>query len=161
MYSRIQRLLSREKTPRSKRWGYIIKALFTLLLLYLIFRKIDLLSALHYAAKLSVFSLFSVFALTILRHYIQYHNWRYALNLNAGYVFDARQVQASYLLALPLRFLIPGGHAAFAKVFYLKNTSLLASIIATGAERLFMSWSTWTFASIAAFFFFPGAQYIS
>ncbi|MCB5253966.1 MAG: lysylphosphatidylglycerol synthase domain-containing protein [Candidatus Cloacimonadaceae bacterium] len=155
MYSRIHELIKREKSPRYKRLSYIAKALFTLLLLYLIFRRIDLASALSYAGSLPLLSVIGVFALSILRHYIQSNNWRCALHLNAGYIYNRRQVQATYLLALPLRFLIPGGHASFAKVLYLKNTSLLASIVATSAERLFMTWATWTFAAIAAFFFFP------
>jgi uncharacterized membrane protein YbhN (UPF0104 family) len=155
LYSRIKELLNREKSPRYKSLSYIAKALFTLLLLYLIFRRVDLATAWQNICKLSLASVLGVCALTILRHYIQYHNWRHALHLNAGYVSDLRQERASYLLALPLRFLIPGGHAAFAKIFYLKNTSLLASFIATFVERLFMSWATWTFAAIAAFFFFP------
>lgn len=156
MYNRIKQFLNREKSPLYKRLSYIAKALFTLLLLYLIFRRVDLGSALRYAGKLSIVSILAVFSLTLLRHYVQYNNWRQALKLNIGYVSDRRQERASYLLALPLRFLIPGGHASFAKIFYLKNTSLLASFVATTVERLFMSWATWTFAAIAAFFFFPG-----
>lgn len=156
MYSRVQQLLKRGKSPRYKSLSYIAKALFTLLLLYLVFSRIDLASALSYAGSLPLLSVLGIFGLSILRHYIQYNNWRCALHLNAGYIYDRRQVRASYLLALPLRFLIPGGHASFAKIFYLKNTSLLASFVSTSAERLFMSWATWTFAAIAAFFFFPG-----
>jgi len=156
LYHRIKEFLNRQKSPRYKSLSYIAKALFTLLLLYLIFRRIDLAAALQNAGRLSLVSVLSVLALSALRHFIQCNNWRCALHLNPGYIYDRRQVRDSYLLALPLRFLIPGGHAAFAKIFYLKNTSLLASFIATSAERLFMSWATWTFAAIAAFFFFPG-----
>ncbi len=160
MYSRVKEFLNREKSPRFKRLSYVAKALFTLLLLYLIFRRVDLATALQNAGKLSLVSILSVCALTITRHFIQYKNWSCALHLNAGYVLDLRQVRDSYLLALPLRFLLPGGHGAFAKIFYLKNTSLLASFIATSAERLFMSWATWTFAAIAAFFYFPDLSII-
>ena len=160
MFSRIKELLNRQKSPRYKSLSYIAKALFTLLLLYLIFRRIDLAAAVQSAAKLSLLSIIAVFSITILRHYIQCNNWRHALHLNAGYIYDPRQVRDSYLLALPLRFVLPGGHGAFAKIFYLKNTSILASFVATSAERLFMSWATWTFAAIAAFFFFPDLSII-
>lgn len=160
MFGRIYELIRSEKSPLFKRLSYVFKLVFTLALLYLIFSRIDLRTAYRQASNLPLLSAFAIMALSLVRHFVQLQNWRCALHLNPGYIFDQRQLLSSYLVALPLRFVIPGGHASFAKIFYLKNTSLLASLIATSAERLFMTWATWTFASLAAFFFFPSLSLI-
>lgn len=156
MFEAVQRLIRREKSPRMKRLTYIIKLLITLSILIFVFHKVDLKAAFHEASHLPLISAFAIFLLSVARHSLQCLNWRSALNMNAAYQNDTRELISSYLVALPLRFVIPGGHATFAKVLYLKNSSILASLIATTTERLFMSWSTWTFASIAAFFLYPG-----
>lgn len=156
MFGRIQELIRREKSPRYKRLSYVLKLVFTLGLLYLILKSIDLQSVIAQAAQLPLISAFCIMGLSVMRHFVQYVNWKAALHLNPGYIFQRRQVLASYVVALALRFVIPGGHGVFGKVFFLKNTSILASVIATTAERLFITWGTWAFAAIAAFFFFPG-----
>lgn len=155
MFERFQGLRERLKKPAFKRLSYALRLIFSLGLLYLIFRRIDLGAAMHQASVLPIAAALAIFALSGLRHIIQFNNWRCALHLNPAYEYRAREVAASYLVALPLRFVLPGGHASFAKVFYLKNSSILASIVSTTSERLFMTWSTWTFAAVAAFFSFP------
>jgi uncharacterized membrane protein YbhN (UPF0104 family) len=155
LLERFQSLRARLKQPAFKRISYALRLVFSLGLLYVIFRQIDLPAALNQASALPVGIALAIMALSILRHFIQFNNWRCALHLNPAYEYRAREVAASYLVALPLRFVLPGGHASFAKVFYLKNSSILASIVSTTSERLFMTWSTWTFAAVAAFFSFP------
>lgn len=155
MFERIQKLREKSKRPVFKRLSYVIRLVFSFALLYLIFSRIDLSAALSQAAHLPIPITFALILLSTLRHYIQFNNWRCALHLNPAYEYHAKEVAASYLVALPLRFALPGGHASFAKVFYLKNSSILASLISTTSERLFMTWSTWTFAAIAAWFYFP------
>lgn len=144
-----------EASPARKRLMYILKIGFTFLILYLITRRIDLAAAWQQIISLPLSLAAVVFLISILRHSIQFTNWNCALRLNGGYKFVPKEVLASYLVALPLRFVIPGGHAAMGKIFYLNNSSLMASLISTTAERLVMTWATWTFASMAAFFFFP------
>jgi hypothetical protein len=155
LFERLQKLIRSEKSPAQKRLGYILKLVITISILVYVFSKVDLRAAFYQASHLPFLCALAIFLLSVLRHSIQCLNWRTALNMNPGFKNDAKQIISSYLVALPLRFVIPGGHATFAKVFYLKNTSILASLIATTAERLFMSWATWTFAAIAAYFVFP------
>jgi len=152
---RLQSLREKLKQPVFKRFSFTLRLVFSLGLLYLIFRRIDLGTALNQASALPQVTMLAIFFLSVLRHGIQLTNWRCALHLNPAYEYRGREVVASYLVALPLRFVLPGGHASFAKVFYLKNSSILASVISTTSERLFMTWSTWTFAAVAAFFSFP------
>lgn len=156
MFERFQTLNERLKNPAIKRFSYVLRLLFSLALLYVIFRRIDLGAALKQVLLLPLPTAIIVMLLSCLRHYIQINNWRCALHLNPAYEYNPKEVVSSYLLALPLRFVLPGGHASFAKVFYLKNSSILASLISTSTERLFMTWSTWTFAAVAAYFTLPG-----
>lgn len=134
---------------------YALKISITLLILYLIIRRIDIAAVWSQILSLPIQLAGLIFVLSILRHTIQYANWNCALRLNGGYRFVQKEVLASYLVALPLRFVIPGGHAAMGKIFFLKNSSLMASLISTTAERLVMTWATWSFAAMAAFFFYP------
>ncbi|MCK9556558.1 MAG: lysylphosphatidylglycerol synthase domain-containing protein [Candidatus Cloacimonetes bacterium] len=156
MFSRFQSLRKKFEQPLLKKLSYVLRLLFSLGLLYVIFRHIDLPAALIQVAQLPWHIAIIIMALSCIRHYIQINNWRCALHLNPAYEYKRKEVYSSYLLALPLRFVIPGGHASFAKVFYLKNSSLLASVISTTTERLFMTWATWTFAAVAAFYAVPG-----
>ncbi len=155
MFGKIQELIQRKKSPLMRRLGYLLKLLFTVLLLAWILHKVDVPTAFSNASTLPLLSALAILLLSVLRHFIQCVNWRCALHLNEGYSYNRRELISSYLVALPLRFVIPGGHASLAKVFYLKNTSLLASLVSTMTERLFMSWATWTFAAIATFFIYP------
>jgi len=155
LFARIQKLRDSLKRKEYKRLSYLIRLLFSLALLYWIFRQIDLGAAFARASHLPWGVILGLMLLSGFRHFIQFQNWRCALHLNPAYKYHAKEVAASYLIALPLRFALPGGHASFAKVYYLKNSSILASLISTTSERLFMTWSTWTFAAMAAYFSFP------
>lgn len=153
MHSRMQSV--KEKSPGYKKASYAIKFLLSAALLYFIFRQIDFQAAIRQAGKLPASSAALIMLLSLVRHFVQINNWRFALHMNTAYEYRAKEVLASYMVALPLRFALPGGHASFAKVFYLRNSSLLASLVSTTTERLFMTWSTWTFAAMAAYFVFP------
>lgn len=160
MFAGLQSLRTKLQEPGFKQLAYLARLLFSVALLYLVFRQINLQAAFKQAAKLPLGYAFAIFVLTVLRHFIQINNWRFALHLNPAYQYRPKEVINSYLLALPLRFALPGGHASFAKVFYLKNSSILASLISTTTERLFMTWATWTFAAVAAFFVFPQVELV-
>jgi len=155
LFKKVQELINREKSPAQKRWGYILKLIITTSILVYVFSRVDLSAAFKEASHLPLPSVIAIFLMSVGRHSIQCLNWLAALHMNPGFKNNTKQIISSYLVALPLRFVIPGGHASFAKIFYLKNTSILASLIATTAERLFMTWATWTFAAVAAFFVFP------
>jgi hypothetical protein len=88
--------------------------------------------------------------LSAIRHVAQYHNWLFALSINPAFTKYKREVLHSYLIGLPLRFAVPGGHASIAKIFFVSNSSRSASFWSTALERGFMTWGTWTFAALAA-----------
>lgn len=143
-----------------KRLGFALKVLLTALMLFFVFRRLDPAAIRSGLMSLSFGVISAVFGISILRHYIQYRNWLAALRMNLGVSFKRKEVIASYLVAQPLRFAIPGGSASFAKIFYLRNTSVFASFIATSTERLFLTWATWTFAAIANFCLYPSQPLI-
>jgi len=92
--------------------------------------------------------------ISVLRHLGQFCNWLCSLRVNPEFHESKAQVFKSYLLGLPLRFAIPGGHANMAKIFYVRNTSRMASLYSTLLERSFLTWANWTFASGAAVLFY-------
>lgn len=92
--------------------------------------------------------------LTAIRHLAQYHNWLAALSINPAFTKHRREVLHSYLIGLPLRFAVPGGHASFAKIFFISNSSRSASFWSTALERGFMTWGTWTMAALAALYYY-------
>ena len=155
MFGRIQSLKQFFATPGGKILGYVFKLGLSMLILGLIFSRINLDEAGDLVFSMPAVLLLQVFLLSVLRHFVQLNNWRCALHFNPQYRFHRNQLLTSYLVALPLRFLIPGGHASFAKVFYLQNSSKLASLVSTTAERLFMTWATWFFAAIAVLWHYP------
>lgn len=141
-------LNKKEKSVVRKRIGFALKLLLTALMLWFVFRRLDLATIKDSVASLPLPLILGIILISALRHYIQYLNWFCALKMNLGVKFKRKEVMASYLIAQPLRFAIPGGSASFAKIFYLENSSVFASFIATSTERLFLTWATWSFASI-------------
>ncbi len=152
MLAKVQSLM---KSKPGKALGYVFKLALSLLILILIFSRIDTVQASQLISRIPILLLMQVFLLSVLRHFVQLNNWRCSLHLNPLYVNKPKELLASYLIALPLRFLLPGGHASFGKIFYISNSSRWASLISTTTERLFMTWSTWTFAAIAVFWYYP------
>lgn len=145
---------SRSLKPLGKVLTYLLKVGFSVFILYLVLSRMDLPLLGSFIRQMPFWLLFSLFLLSVLRHFIQLNNWRCSLHLNPFYRYHRRELISSYLVAQPLRFLIPGGHASLAKIYYLQNSSRLASLISTTVERLFMTWATWSFAAIAAFSYF-------
>lgn len=134
--------------------AYLLKLGITVFILWRISSRIDLTQALTGIFSLPWQVAALVTAISFIRHAAQYYNWHFALQLNPSYIIAKREIMASYLVALPLRFLIPGGSASFGKIFYLSNSSLMASLAATAAERAFMTWATWSFAALASLYYF-------
>ncbi len=134
---------------------YLLKISITLIILYMIFSRFELRKVLSIIIGLPLWLILMMIATTVFKHFTQYKNWKYSLQLNPGYIKIRRQVLSSYLIGIPLRFLIPGGTATYAKMFFVQNTSKLASAMSVTSEKFFMTWMTWTYAAWAAVFYFP------
>lgn len=134
---------------------YLVKLGLSLLILWLIFRKVDLAEVITELSRVPVPVVLLVFAITLMRQYLQYQNWRHALRLNPWFSAEEKQISRSYLIGIPLRFLLPGGHGSFAKVFFIDNSSKTASIAAVASEKLAQTWAILLFAAGSAFWIFP------
>lgn len=146
---------SRNLKPLGKLLNYLLKLGFSIFILYAVLSRMDLPLLWQSIRQFPLWLPFALFGLSSARHFIQLTNWRSSLHLNPLYRDNWRELVSSYMVAQPLRFLIPGGHASLAKIYYLQNSSRLASFVSTLVERLFMTWATWSFAAIAIFSYFP------
>lgn len=142
----------------SKTLLYVLKLGITAFILWKVFGRISLPDVFRSMLALPVWHIMALVVGSFLRHWAQIGNWRHSLQINPGYDLDHKEVLRSYLIGLPLRFLVPGGPASVAKVLWVQNTSRKASIFSFGAERAFMTWATWCFAIGAALFYFKGGM---
>ncbi len=133
---------------------FILKVAFSAFILWRIAAKVDLSLAVKGISSLSVPIIFALVLITVLRHLCQYVNWLFSLQINPEFKAAKGEVFGSYMIGLPLRFAVPGGHASLAKVLYISNSSKLASLWSTFLERGFMTWSSWCFAAAAGFFYY-------
>ena len=144
------------KHPRFKLVSYILKLVLTAVILYFVFRGLELRSVLENMMRLSVGVILLLILGSVLRHLIQLTAWRMSLRINPAYVPDLRAELHSYLIGLPLAFAFPGGFAAMGRIFWVKNSSHIDSALAFVVERGFLTWATWSFAATAALMHFPG-----
>lgn len=144
------------KHPRFKLVSYILKLLLTAVILYFVFRGLELRRVLENMMKLSVGVILLLILGSVLRHLIQLTAWRLSLRINPEYVPDFRSELHSYLVGLPLAFIFPGGFAAMGRIFWVKNSSHTASALSFMVERAYLTWATVTFAATAALLYFPG-----
>lgn len=133
---------------------FVLKLAFSAFILWRIAAKIDLSLALKGISSLPGLIVLAVASITVVRHLIQYLNWLFSLKINPEFTAGKGEVFSSYMIGLPLRFAVPGGHASMAKVLYISNSSRMASLWSTFLERGFMTWSSWCFAAAAGFFYF-------
>lgn len=151
-----QRLSQFSKHPRFKLVSYIFKLALTVVILYLVFRGLEPRLVFENMMKLSGGVILLLILGSFLRHSIQLTAWRLALRINPEYVPDLRAEIHSYLIGLPLAFIFPGGFAAMGRIFWVKNSSHVASALSFVVERGLLTWATVTFAAIAAMLYFPG-----
>jgi len=148
------RFQSLRQHPLIKLLLYILKLLITAYILHIVFKDIDFRELLRSMLRLPLWMFIILCGASFLRHWAQLRNWRHALSLKPSYKMNSRDVLKSYLVGLPLRFAVPGGPASLGKVFWVDNSSHMASVLAFGIERAFLTWATWSFASGAGLFYF-------
>ncbi len=133
----------------------IAKIALTFYILWLIISQINWKEMQASLSALPYWVLALVVALSALRHLGQYFIWRWALQINPLYELDRREQLSSYLIGLPLRFVLPGGGASLGKVLFVRNSSRWASVLAFVWEKGFLTWGTWSFGFLAVLLFYP------
>lgn len=137
-----------------KRLGYALKLILSIAITWLVFRKIRLSDVLDGIAAIPISMAVLILFISLLRHYLQYQNWWLALQMNPGFVAKRKDIQTSYLIGNFLRFLLPGGHGTFGKVFFIKNSSKTATAVAVTSERAAQTWAVFLFAALGASYYY-------
>lgn len=138
---------------KGKRLFFFVKLAVATIILWLIFRRIDLQEVLHSFKQIKLTVLAILVITAALKLYIQYLNWRYCLSINKEYQPKRYEVVKSFFIGTALRFLIPGGHGTFGKAYYLSNDKK-ASLVSVGIEKVLQTWIALLSGSFAAAFFF-------
>ena len=136
-----------------KRISFIIKIVISLIILIFIYSKIDVQMFWVNLTQLSIFTIFILLVTSILKHITQGLNWYYALSINPKYKPTTYDIIKSYLIGVSLGFVLPGGHATYGKMYFIKN-SKKATFVSVLIEKFFQTWGNLFYASIATFFYF-------
>ncbi|PKN80652.1 MAG: hypothetical protein CVU48_01100 [Candidatus Cloacimonetes bacterium HGW-Cloacimonetes-1] len=145
--------------PINKRWFKlsltVLKLAVSAGILYFIFSRFEISVVLHNILSLPLYVVLLMVITTVYKHYTQYIVWKNSLQFNPGFLHTWKQVFVSYMIGIPLRYLIPGGSASYGKMLYIQNTSKVASAVAVTSEKFFMTWMSWLMGAIAVLFLYP------
>jgi len=133
---------------------YFLKLGLSIFILWMIFRNVNLFSALTDILSLPWKIVLLLIGISFIRHILQFHNWYYSLQINPFFSAPKKEIVSSYLIGQTLRFAVPGGPASFAKIFYVPNSSKLSSFWSSLVEKSFMTWTTWLFTVAAGMFYY-------
>ena len=137
----------------NKRVLFVLKIAITLIILWLIFRKIDLKEVYATAIQLKVNLLVLLIIISLVKFMTQLKNWECCLRITTNYQPPRYEILKSHLIGQALRFIIPGGHAAFGKVYFVSNKKR-STLFSIGIERFMQTWTNLWFASWAGLFYF-------
>ncbi|MBW6515328.1 MAG: flippase-like domain-containing protein [Candidatus Cloacimonetes bacterium] len=132
---------------------FLFKVIITTIILWLIFRKIDFNEVFLAASGISLTIFMLLILISIIKFVTQYKNWESCLKITTEYQPAKNEILKSHFIGQALRFLIPGGHATFAKVYFVTNKKR-ATLFSIGIERFMQTWTNLWFASFAGFFYF-------
>jgi glycosyltransferase 2 family protein len=131
----------------------LIKLTISLVILYFLFRKIELKEVMENLLSLPFGIVLFILITAVVKQAIEILNWFFLLCLNPNYKPKFKEIFQSHFIGQALRFLIPGGHAVVGKLFFVENQKK-ATIVSIGAEKFFQLWIILFFAAFAAFFHF-------
>lgn len=136
-----------------KKIGFAVKIAITAVILYFLFRRINLSETLGIMTGISVLTLILLIITAAIKQVTQFINWNLCLSINEDYRPKASQVLSSMLIGSALRFLLPGGHATYGKVYFL-NYSKRKIAVSITMEKFMLTWSVLLFGAAAALTFF-------
>ena len=142
---------------KSKRVLFILKIAVTVTILWIIFSRINLVEVWKTATQINPTLFLMLIAISGLKIVTQSKNWEKCLKLSGSYKPEKGEILKSHFIGLALRFIIPGGHATFGKVFYV-NQSKKATAFSVGVERVLQTWSALLFGSWAAVFYYKDSS---
>ena len=142
-----------------KKLFFLLKIIITALILYFLFRKIDLKLVFNNFLHLKLDVLIILLTTALYKIYLQLKNWEDFLQINPDYKSDQSEILRSLLVGYSLRFLVPGGYGIVGKVFFVNN-SKKATLVSVGLEKFIQIWTALLFASVSAIFYFQSIDLI-
>lgn len=136
-----------------KRIFFGLKILITAVILFFLFRKIDLSIVLDNFLCLRLDVWIILLTTALYKIYLQFKNWEGFLQINPEYKGNNSEIIRSLLVGYALRFLIPGGYGIVGKMYFVNNRKK-ATLLAVGLEKFIQIWTALLFASGAAIFYF-------
>ncbi len=144
-----------DATNRKQLWrklGFALKLIITGLILWGIFRKLDLYQVWQNLISQPPWLVFSILGVAVLRHGAQLLAWQLSLQVSPLYKLNRIEVFNSYMIGQALRFAIPGSFGMLGKLAYVQNSSPSAKFISYALERIFVNWSIYILASLSLLF---------
>jgi len=132
---------------------FVIKILVTIIIIFLISKKVDFLQLIRDFQHISFLTVLIIFSTTLIKLFIQFNNWGKYLQLNSDYYPQKNEVLKSYFIGIALHFVLPAGLGFFGKVYFVNNRKSTTAV-SVGIERIFVTWKNLFFASFAAIFYF-------
>jgi len=138
---------------------FVIKILVTIIIVFLISKKVDFLQLIRDFQHISLLTVLIIFSTTLIKLFIQFNNWGKYLHINPDYHSQKNEVLKSYFIGMALHFILPAGLGFFGKVYFVNNKKS-ATAASVGVERIFVTWKNLFFASFAAIFYFSNFNLI-
>ncbi len=142
-----------------KRVFFYFKIGISVLILYFVFRKIDMRSVFINFGKIKVLSILLLLITAAIKIYFQLINWGKYLKINPDYNPQKYEITRSFFIGEALRFLVPGGYGTIGKVYFVENQKK-ATFVSIGLEKFLQIWTSLVFASLAAIFYFTNYEII-
>ncbi|MBW6513141.1 MAG: flippase-like domain-containing protein [Candidatus Syntrophosphaera sp.] len=131
---------------------FALKMGITVLILWSIFRKIDMAMVFASMFNLPPWLLLSLLSLSLFRHLGLALVWGWSLQINPLYRPNWPEVGRSYLIGQALRFALPGGLGLVGKTAFIDNSSVRDSAYAFLYERTLVTWALLLFAALSLIF---------
>lgn len=150
------------KSVMCRRILYFLKFFVAFAILFFIFRRIELRDTIYHFSKLNFGLIFIILLSSLLKILLQIINWFNLVNLDPKFRPKLQEVISSYFVGIALRFLVPGGHAVFGKMYFIENRKK-ATFVSVGLEKFVQTIAICWSASLAAIFFYseiPGEIFL-
>jgi len=131
-----------------KKYGTYIKIAISVIILYVIFSKIDARATFALFLQLRWYILLLVLVITVVKFFSQVVTWRLCLEVFNLAEFPFKKVVRTHFIGLALRFFLPGGYATFGKAVYFPREDSKSTLLSVLLEKFFGIWVIIFFLSV-------------
>ncbi len=131
----------------------VAKVALTALILWLVFRHLNLRLLAGQLNRLDVLTLLLLFITTLFKFGTDSLNWLWCLRLDPSVSISWPEAMRTHTIGMALRFAAPGGAATLGKVFFVNNRPAMA-VLAVGVERFLIFWTSILYAVLGGVLYF-------